>query len=395
MQIKLFQRNPWLISLATYMSIIPLVSSDIYVPVLPNIAEYFHVSSFSVKSSLTIFLLGFGIGQLLYGFFSDSFGRKKMLLYGMAIYFFATLFCIFSKSILMLDISRFFQGLGVCSGAVIGRVLIVDNFDAKESAIVFTMIFPFIGLSPAISPMIGGIVTSYLSWHYTFVLLAILALCLCVLVILRLKEGVADREVCSFVSYVRHGASFLKDPQYLCYLSFVCGAYTAWFTFITESSFIFHSSNFSPFQIGMMYTPLAIAYVLGNICAKTILKVYQIQIGIKVGIICYVLGVLILYVNIFYVNTLIVTVSGMCIIVFGNGFLLPLGTAGALSSAKSGKGGASAILGFFQLGSATLGSIAVAWFSSSSIKAVAFLLCIYAAIMLFFYISLVRIKRND
>ena len=158
-----------IIFLVTWMCVLPILSSDIYFPVLPEIALYFHATPLSVKNSLTMFLFGFALGQLFYGVLSDLVSRKKLLQFGLIIYLISSVACAIAPTIAWLNYARFFQGFAGCAGAILGRVIIADHFDVKESAYIYTIIGPFIGLSPVIAPIIGAILSIY--WHWTFVFL--------------------------------------------------------------------------------------------------------------------------------------------------------------------------------------------------------------------------------
>lgn len=96
---NLMKNKSSIIFLVTFMCVLPILSSDIYFPVLPEIAAYFHTTPLSVKNSLSLFLFGFAIGQLFYGVLSDLFGRKKLLMLGLIIYFFSTLACAIAPTI--------------------------------------------------------------------------------------------------------------------------------------------------------------------------------------------------------------------------------------------------------------------------------------------------------
>ena len=147
------------------MSTAGLVGSDLYLPMMPAIGKVLHQDTPSMQLTLGIYLFGLSIGQLVLGPIIDRFGRKKPLIIGMMIYLLASMLCALSSSYSLLLLSRLIQALGACSGLIIGRAIVSDIFDAKEAGKVFSTIFPFVGMSPAISPVLGGFIGYYFGWQ--------------------------------------------------------------------------------------------------------------------------------------------------------------------------------------------------------------------------------------
>ena len=97
------------------------LSVDLILPALPNLITYFKSDVPTAQLTVSVFIIGFAFGQLAYGSLSDKFGRRRVLLAGLALYFVASLACTLADSIEQLIVGRFFQALGACSGIVVGR----------------------------------------------------------------------------------------------------------------------------------------------------------------------------------------------------------------------------------------------------------------------------------
>ena len=256
----------------TTMSVVGLLASDIYLPNLPSIASAFGRDIQDMQLTLGVYLFGLSIGQLFYGPLTERYGRKKVLLSGMTIFLFASLSCAMSFSYEQLLVSRLIQSLGACSGLIIGRAIVGDLFDAKKSGEIFATIFPFVGMSPAIAPVIGGLVGYYSSWHMNFIIVALIALFVIATVWLYLPETLQRVESPGSNNSVSMYFSVLKDKRFFQYALAPCVAYIAYFSYIAQSPFIFHAYGFGQLAIGTFYVTLSMTYIAGNLTGKKLLK---------------------------------------------------------------------------------------------------------------------------
>lgn len=146
-----------LVALLSCLSAMAPFSIDMYLPALPTIADDFSVSAQRVQLTLSIFLLGFACGQLLYGVLSDRFGRRPLLLGGILLYWLASILCALSDNADQLLIFRFFQALG---GAVsiLGVAMIKDIYvDSIKVSEVMSQVMMVMAVAPMVAPLVGGI----------------------------------------------------------------------------------------------------------------------------------------------------------------------------------------------------------------------------------------------
>lgn len=152
---------------------IPL-STDLYLPALPEMGNYFSASEFLVGLTLTIFFFVFAVSMVLFGPMADKFGRRPILILGAAIYTAASFSCAVSSNIYFLLAGRFFQAVG--SGAVItvSTTLIKDCFRGKVMRKILAITQALGVIAPMVAPLVGGILLTFTDWRGSFYLLTIL-----------------------------------------------------------------------------------------------------------------------------------------------------------------------------------------------------------------------------
>ena len=165
-----------MIAFITFMNMYPPLSTDMYLPALPEMGEYFGADNFLVSLTLTIFFLVFAVSMILFGPLSDKYGRKPVLVFGTVIYTLASILCIFSPNIYILLTGRFFQAVG--SGAIItiSTVLIKDCFSGSLMSKILAVTQAFGVIAPMAAPIIGGFLLTITDWHGSFYLLTFLGI---------------------------------------------------------------------------------------------------------------------------------------------------------------------------------------------------------------------------
>jgi len=164
--------------LAALIAFGPL-SVDMYLPALPSIQREFHTDPAGVQLTLSTYLLGLAVGQMLYGPLSDRIGRKRPLYAGLVLYILASIGCAMAPDIGTLQAMRFLQAIGGCAGMVISRAVVRDLFEHQEAARVYSILLLVMGVAPILAPLVGGQVLVLVGWRAIFGGLAIFgALCL-------------------------------------------------------------------------------------------------------------------------------------------------------------------------------------------------------------------------
>lgn len=159
-----------------------------YTPSLPRIAHELGISYGAAQQTMTVYLLGYALVQLIYGPLSDRFGRKPLMLVGGMLFVFGSLVCFFSQSLNILLTGRFVQGLEACAGAVLTSAAVRDSFPPERIKQVYSRINAAFALAPAIGPVVGAFVDDHFGWHANMLVLVAMSIMLLVCVLLFLPE---------------------------------------------------------------------------------------------------------------------------------------------------------------------------------------------------------------
>ncbi len=345
--------NYFFIFLLILMSSLSIFATDIYLPALPKIAVFYSCSESLIQQSFTVFLLGLAVCHLLSGALSDRFGHKKVVLVGFTLFTLASLLCATANHLSEFIFFRFLQAIGGGVGSVISRSLVADNYDRDGSVKIFSTIFPFVSLSAAIAPLIGGYLTDHYGWQSSFIFMAGIGLILVLLVIFLLKNKDAhskDRHLETLdplAKGIRGYRQVMNHVEFLCYVLIVCASFAAFRCYVVESPFYFVSQGYSAEEMGRFYVALSITYVIGNLVAKKCIHKMSLENVLKIGMIIFVLGAFLLIGTAHFYPTLpFLIIGSMSVITLGNGFIFPVASAGALTVVRVELSGtASGILG--------------------------------------------------
>ena len=338
-------------------------SIDMYLPGFPRIATDLNTTIDKVQLSLTGYLIGICIGQILYGPLLDRFGRKKPLYAGLIIYMLASIGCAFTTSVNALIIMRFFQAIGGCVGLVASQALVSDIFAKDKRAKVFSMITLVIAISPMIAPTVGGYVTAAFGWNWIFFILSGIAVAILSGVYFFLPTGKEPDTSVSLKPQAVLGSFFtvLRQPQFLIYTLAGGLATAAPFAYIAGSSDVFMNIyKVTEQQYGWIFAFLAVAMIGSTQLNHFLLKKYNSEQIIKTTLLyqsavgtLLVLGV---YNNWYNLYTLI---GMMFIFLTGQGLTGPNTSALSLAPFKKHTGSASALMGSWRMGAGAIISIIV------------------------------------
>jgi DHA1 family bicyclomycin/chloramphenicol resistance-like MFS transporter len=182
-----------LTALLAGLSAVGPLTTDMYLPSLPDIARQLTASTAQVQFTISAYLIGFAVGQIVYGPISDRHGRKPVLLAAIALYCAASLACALSVSIEMLIAARFFQALGGSGGIVLARAIVRDLHSGSRAGRELSIIGSVMALAPVFAPVVGGAVQTGFGWHAVFFTLVAAGIAGAGIVFLLLPETLARR----------------------------------------------------------------------------------------------------------------------------------------------------------------------------------------------------------
>ena len=342
------------------MSGIGSLSLNILVPALPAITAKLETDPGSVQLTVSLYLVGLAFSQLLLGPLSDRFGRRPVVLGGLALAALASFAAIFAGTISGLIVARVAQALGASTGQVVGRAIIRDLFERERAASVLGLVTSAVVVFPMLSPLIGGILDTLFGWQSIFVFVAVLSFTVLAWAGLSLPETrprVAATETPSqFRADVR---ALLSSPRFIGYaLSGALGS-APFYTFLGGGPYVIVTMmGRSSAEYGIWFAFSSIGFMGGNFTASRLTMRYGLDRMVLAGIIVTVIGAMIPVVLCLIDRNIGPTAVFLpqTMISYGNGLLLPTAIAGAVSIRSQVAGTASGITGFTQM---AVGAIAV------------------------------------
>ena len=369
------------------------ISTDLYLPSLPAIALAFDSSIAQVQLTLSVFLAGFAVSQIISGPLSDLWGRRPVLIGGLSLYLLATIACVFAPSIEVLIAARFVQALGGCSGVVLARAVLRDLYERQDAARMLSFIAVAMALAPAIGPIIGGFLETTFGWQANFWALFVFGSAILLCVILILPETNAHREAggIDVRRIARNYRTLSRDRVFLGYSLIAAAGYSGIFAVISGSSFLFIGGlGLPPHLYGLSFGTIIVGYMFGAYLSGRLNRRMELTRLLMIGAVLACLGGLS-----GATLTLIghVSVAGLIVpsIVYfaGCGLLLPNATACAIANYPKMAGTASALLGFLQMLMAALVGIAVGHLADHSGRAMTMAIALVALTALFARLYLV------
>ena len=227
--------------LALLVAVMPF-SIDAYLPAMPQMAAALGADIHQIEQSLSVFLLGVALGQLVGGPVSDLKGRRKVALFGLAVYVMATVALLWTDTVAHLLLWRGVQALGGGMATVTVAALVRDRFGGREAAQMFALIGIIMMAAPLAAPMLGALLKNLGGWRAIFVFLALYAAAVALLLYWRMPVDAQPPRPLGrdFVPAIAANyARVFRQPQALGFLFFQAFSFSSMFVFLTESSFVY------------------------------------------------------------------------------------------------------------------------------------------------------------
>jgi len=379
------------------------ISTDLYLPSLPSLARYFAVGVDDIQLTLSVFLVGLATAQLVWGPLSDRFGRRPVLLVGLAIYVIASFVCMLSPSVPVLVVARFVQAVGACVGPVLGRAVVRDVYGREGAARVLAYMSAAMALAPAIGPILGGFLEEWFGWRINFLVLVLYGSGGLVVAwrILPETNKAPDLRAAQLVRIILGYRGFLNHRAYVGYVLCCAFAYSGIFAFISGSSYVLQEVvGLGPIGFGLCFAGVVIGYIIGTVVAGRLSRRLGVDRLIAVGAGIGVAGGALLLALALAATAhcvlagALLIVGPMLVFMIGVGLVLPNSIAGAIGPFARAAGAASALLGFTQMTAAAAIGIAVAaLYDGSAVPMTAIIAAVAVGVLLAFMLLVRKATR--
>lgn len=338
------------------LSVLGFLATDMYLPAFSAIQQDLNTSAASVSASLSVFLAGFALGQLFWGPVSDRYGRKPVLLSGLAIFAVGCLGMLWVEDATLMLALRFVQAIGVCAAAVTWQAMVTDYYPAQRTNRIFATIMPLVGLSPALAPLLGSWLLAHFDWQAIFATLFIVALLL-MLPALRLKPvSNPDSSTQKKLTFL----ALLRSREYSGNVLIYAACSASFFAWLTGSPFILHDMGYGPTAIGLSYVPQTIAFLIGGYGCRAALQKWQGQQLLPWLLVVFAISVAATWlVGLQQDVSIVALMAPFCVMAIVNGAIYPIVVAQALRPFPQATGRAAALQNTLQLGLCFLTSLLV------------------------------------
>lgn len=340
-----------IVALGTMTALGPF-TIDMYLPALPDIAAALDSTASGAQLTITGTLVGLALGQLVIGPLSDSLGRKRPLVAGIALHVASSLVAVFATSIAMLGAVRVFQGVGAAAAAVVTMAMVRDLFSDKAVAVVISRLMLVLGVAPVIAPSVGGALLVALDWRGIFVVLALVGVAIALVAVFALPETLPRerRRPGGLLPVVRTYRALLRDRHFVA-LTFASSiVMAALFAYVSGAPFVYQNQfGLDQQQFAIVFSAGAFSMIGATQLNVRLLRRWSPQQIVQASLTAAVtFGIVAVVVAHFQIGGLPGFVAALWIMLGAVCFVLPNAPALALTRHGEAAGTAAALLGSMQ-----------------------------------------------
>lgn len=278
-------RAAWLQYLLAGLLFLQPLSTDLYQAALPAIGTGLRASTASVQVTMTVFLLVFGLWQFAAGPLSDRFGRRPVILTGLATYVGASAVCALAPSMPWLILGRAGQAFGACSCLVCARAIVRDAFEPSQGARLLAASSTIFGALALLCPFVGGLLVTWFDWRVTFTAMLVASSAVALAALITLRETNQRRsERLRITPLVQAYGVVLRTPTWHAYTWPLVCSNAAVFGFLSGGAFVLIGVlGVEPVEFGLCYSLIIVGYILGTLLCRQILPRLGMQRAMIAG----------------------------------------------------------------------------------------------------------------
>lgn len=355
------------------LSMLGFIATDMYLPAFKAMEVAFATGPEQIALSLTVFLVGMAIGQLVWGLASDKFGHRNTLAAGLLLFTVASLGLAYSDQVWQLLTLRFVQAIGVCAPAVIWQAMVIKRHSSRSQQI-FATIMPLVALSPALAPQLGVLLAEQFGWSSIFIALTLIGGVL--IVATMAQENVPEQPKQTSIS--TDIKALLGSKVYVGNVMMFATASAAFFAYLTGMPEIMAQLGYEAKDIGLSFIPQTIAFMLGGYLGKVGVAKFGDEKVLRQLIGLFSVAALLVFVaSQWQLTSIWPILAPFCLIAVANGALYPIVVNRALASAKQSPATAAGLQNSLQITVSSVSSALVAAMASQAqgVTGVAIILC--------------------
>lgn len=329
------------------------LATDMYLPALPAMGEALGAGAAEMQLTLSVYMAGFAVAQLICGPLSDRFGRKPVMLGGLTLFALASLGCAMAESVETILAMRLLQALGGATGPVLGRAAVRDIHEPARAAVIMAYVAMIMAIAPALAPTFGGLLLSVFGWPALFIFLAAYALLAATVLAVALPEPLSRdlRQSIRVGALVRSYRIVLGDGGFRVYALTNALVFGGVFAFLSGASFVLIDFLDVPASaFGYYFAFIVAGYVSGSFAAGRLSQRLGVDRLILIGTTASAVGGLTMaalaWSGVYHIAAVI---APQMLYMVGVGLVLPQSMAGALAPFPERAGTASALFGFTQM----------------------------------------------
>lgn len=345
------KNSPLFIIILGALTAIGALSIDMFLPGLPELKNDFNTTTANAQLTLSLFMIGLGLGNLFVGPISDSIGRKKPLVISMIIFALASLGIVFVENIWIMVFLRFVQGFTGGAGAVISRAIASDMYRGNELTKFLALLMLVNGVAPVIAPALGGLILSFAVWRMVFVILTLFGVLMVLGSLFKVPESlsVKNRDSSGVNVIFSNFKSLLTTPRFVLPMLIQGVTFIMLFSYITASPFLVQKIyGVSPLHFSWMFAGVGITLIIASQIAGKLVDYFHPQVLLRAFTIIQIIGVVIVSLTLINHWHFALLVIGFIVLVAPVTGVATLGFSIAMEERTTGSGSASSLLGLLQ-----------------------------------------------
>lgn len=345
------KNSPLFIIILGALTAIGALSIDMFLPGLPELKNDFNTTTANAQLTLSLFMIGLGLGNLIVGPISDSIGRKKPLVISMIIFALASLGIVFVENIWIMVFLRFIQGFTGGAGAVISRAIASDMYRGNELTKFLALLMLVNGVAPVIAPALGGLILSFAVWRMVFVILTLFGVLMVLGSLFKVPESlsVENRDSSGVNVIFSNFKSLLTTPRFVLPMLIQGVTFIMLFSYISASPFLVQKIyGVSPLHFSWMFAGVGITLIIASQIAGKLVDYFHPQVLLRAFTIIQIFGVVIVSLTLINHWHFALLVIGFIVLVAPVTGVATLGFSIAMEERTTGSGSASSLLGLLQ-----------------------------------------------